>query len=292
MAASSTAGCAAAVAMALISGLMLFVMGLLRFGFLASFLSHPVVSGFITASGILSASASCAISWASTARGDTHPPELLASLSRNLADTNAHQRSPASPPSPSCSGPPRPCSAAAALFGKCTGRYARQGQAGSYHTGSTLANYYRGLRPARRRAAGRRGAIRPGIPSFDLGGCGPDLALPALLISIIGFVESVSVGKTLAAKRRQRIDPQPGLIALGAANMASGVSGGFPVTGGFSPLVVNFDAGAEETPAAVAAAIGIALAALLLTPVLYYLPKAALAATIIVAVSTLVETSP
>ena len=115
------------------------------------------------------------------------------------------------------------------------------------------------------------------------------LALPALLISLIGFVESVSVGRTLGAKRRQRITPDRELIGLGAANVASAFSGGFPVTGGFSRSVVNFDAGAETQAASIMAAIGIGLAALLLTPLLYFLPKATLAATIIVAVTALID---
>jgi SulP family sulfate permease len=118
-----------------------------------------------------------------------------------------------------------------------------------------------------------------------------ELAVSALLISIIGFVESVSVGKTLAAKRRQRIDPNQELVALGAANVASAVSAGFPVTGGFSRSVVNFDAGARTPAASILAAGGIALAALFLTPVLFFLPKATLAATIIVAVTSLLDFS-
>ena len=70
--------------------------------------------------------------------------------------------------------------------------------------------------------------------------------MPALLISIIGFVESVSVAQTLAAKRRQRIAPDQELIGLGASNIASAFSGGYPVTGGFARSVVNFDAGARN----------------------------------------------
>jgi SulP family sulfate permease len=101
----------------------------------------------------------------------------------------------------------------------------------------------------------------------------------------------VSVGKTLADKRRQRIDANQELVALGAANVASAVSGGFPVTGGFSRSVVNFDAGAQTQLASVLAALGIAVAALVLTPVLYFLPKATLAATIIVAVTSLIDFS-
>jgi SulP family sulfate permease len=126
------------------------------------------------------------------------------------------------------------------------------------------------------------------MPAIDLQ-LWSDLVVSAMLISIIGFVESVSVGKTLAAKRRQRIDPNQELVALGAANVASAVSAGFPVTGGFSRSVVNFDAGAKTPGASIMAAIGIGLAALLLTPVLFFLPKATLAATIIVAVTSLLD---
>jgi SulP family sulfate permease len=113
--------------------------------------------------------------------------------------------------------------------------------------------------------------------------------VPALLISIVGYVESISVALTLAAKKRQRVDPDQELIAIGAANIGSAVSGGFPVTGGFSRSVVNFDAGAETPAAGVFTAFGIALTTLFLTPLLFFLPNATLAATIIVAVLSLVD---
>ncbi len=139
------------------------------------------------------------------------------------------------------------------------------------------------------------GTVPQGLPDFAL----PEfstplvqsLALPALLISVIGFVESVSVGQTLAAKRRQRIEPDQELIGLGASNLAASVSGGFPVTGGFARSVVNFDAGAETPAAGAFTAIGLAAATLFLTPLLAYLPQATLAATIIVAVLSLVDLS-
>jgi SulP family sulfate permease len=137
------------------------------------------------------------------------------------------------------------------------------------------------------------GVVPQGLPRVTLPPLDPALWLsilvPALLISIVGYVESISVALTLAAKRRQRIDPDQELIALGAANVGSAASGGFPVTGGFSRSVVNFDAGAETPAAGAFTAVGIALATLFLTPLLFYLPKATLSATIIVAVLTLVD---
>ena len=96
------------------------------------------------------------------------------------------------------------------------------------------------------------------LPPLDLG-LWLQILVPALLISIVGYVESISVALTLAAKKRQRVDPDQELIALGASNIGSAISGGFPVTGGFSRSVVNFDAGAETPAAGVFTAIGIAL---------------------------------
>jgi SulP family sulfate permease len=122
--------------------------------------------------------------------------------------------------------------------------------------------------------------------SFDLLSA---LFVPALLISIIGFVESISVAQTLAARKRQRIDPDQELIGLGAANIGAALTGGFPVMGGFSRSVVNFDAGADTLAAGAFTAIGLAIATLFLTPLIYFLPTATLATTIIVAVLSLVD---
>jgi len=126
------------------------------------------------------------------------------------------------------------------------------------------------------------------VPAFDAE-LWSSLAVSALLISVVGFVESVSVAQTLAAKKRQRIDPDQELVGLGAANLGAAFTGGYPVTGGFARSVVNFDAGAETPAAGIFTAAGIALATLLLTPLLLHLPKATLAATIIVAVLSLVD---
>jgi SulP family sulfate permease len=126
------------------------------------------------------------------------------------------------------------------------------------------------------------------LPSFDLV-LWQELLLPAVLISLVGFVESVSVAQTLAAKRRQRIVPNQELTALGASNIAAAFSGGYPVTGGFARSVVNFDAGAETPLAGAYTAAGILGATVFLTPLFRFLPQAVLAATIIVAVLSLVD---
>ena len=137
------------------------------------------------------------------------------------------------------------------------------------------------------------GAVPAGLPRFSVPWAETDIWFSLLgsaaLISRIGFVESVSVAQTLAAKRRQRIDPNQELIGLGTSNIASAMSGGIPVTGGFSRSIVNFDAGALTQVAGIMTAIGIAVVALYMTPLFWFLPKATLAATIIVAVLTLVD---
>lgn len=282
---------AAAIALAALSGLMLLAMGLLRFGFLANFLSHPVVSGFITASGLVIGLSQLRHILGIEGGGDDLL-ELGRSLLSNLGDIN---------PVTFITGVSALLFLAWARSGlesllsrlglpqKAAGILAKAGPV-LVILATVCASY---LLDFEQRGVALVGIVPSGLPSLTLPLA--DLALwrelfvSALLISIIGFVESVSVGKTLAAKRRQRIVPNQELIALGGANCAAAVSGGFPVTGGFSRSVVNFDAGAKTPAASIMAAAGIALAALFLTPALYYLPKATLAATIIVAVSSLID---
>ncbi|AOS97694.1 putative sulfate transporter [Microbulbifer aggregans] len=283
----------AAAILALLSGLFLTLMGLLRLGFLANFLSHPVISGFITASGILIALSQVRHVLGVDAHGDTLV-ELLSGLLENAAELNI----------------------ATLVTGLAVIAFLYWSRSGAArllrhlnvpaHTAGLLTKAAPVLGVVATIAAAVMfdfeardvslvGAVPAGLPSLHLPTI--DWALieallpAAIMISIIGYVESVSVGKTLAAKRRQRIDMNQELVGLGMANIGSGFSGAFPVTGGFSRSVVNFDAGAETQMASVFTAVGIALASIFLTPFLYYLPKATLAATIIVAVLSLVDFS-
>ena len=126
------------------------------------------------------------------------------------------------------------------------------------------------------------------LPPFNLS-LWEQLVTPALLIAIVAYVASISVAQTLAAKKRQHVDPNQELIALGAYNIGASLSGGFPVAGGFSRSIVNFEAGAETPAAGAYTAVGIALVALFLTPLLYFLPSATLGATIFVAVLSMIN---
>lgn len=282
---------AAALILAFLSGAILIAMGVLRLGFLANLLSHPVVSGFITASGIIIATSQLKSILGIEAHGDALP-ELVQTLAENIAQTNLPTliigvfstaflfwvRKGLKPLLVGFGLAPRPADL-----------IAKAGPIAAVAV-STLAVIFLDLEAKGVKVVGTIPQSLPPLtmPLFDLA-LWQSLAVPALLLSVIGFVESVSVAQTLAAKKRQRIVPDQELIGLGAANIAASFSGGYPVTGGFARSVVNFDAGAETPAAGVFTAIGISIAALFLTPLLYSLPIATLAATIIVAVLSLVD---
>lgn len=281
----------AALVLAAASGVLLVAMGLLRLGWVANYLSHPVISGFITASGILIAASQLKHILGVRVQGE-NLVEIGHGLITQLPQSNLWTL----------------VIGAAAIgflfwvrsrlkplllrFGVPGGLAEVLTKAGPVAAVvvSILAVAFGGLQ-----AAGVKivGSVPQGLPPLTWPSLDPALwreLLPAaILISLIGFVESISVAQTLAAKRRQRISPDQELTGLGAANLAAAFSGGYPVTGGFARSVVNFDAGARTPMAGVLTAAGIALTALFLTPMFFYLPQATLAATIIVAVLSLVD---
>ncbi len=282
---------AVALLLALISGIMLFVMGLFRLGFIANFLSHPVISGFITASGILIAVSQLKHIFGVSASGH-NLIDMLRALLANLPQTNA---------------PTVVIGVLSAGFlfwvrGRLKPALMTLGASERLATIGTkigpviavvvsiAAVASLGLADKGVKIVGDipKGLPVLSVPEFDLA-LWRSLLASSLIIAVIGFVESISVAQTLAVKRRQRIDPDQELIGLGAANIAGAFSGGYPVTGGFARSAVNFDAGAETPAAGAMTAIGIALATMFLTPLLYFLPIATLAATIIVAVLSLVN---
>ena len=281
----------AALVLAALSGLILIAMGVLRLGFLVNFLSHPVISGFVTASGILIAISQLKHIFGVEASGH-NVVELLRALLDQWQQVNV----------------------ITLLIGlgvwaylwvcrkRLNGWLTKLGMPASWAglmvkaapisavVVTTLLAWGFQLE---QRGVDLVGFVPSGLPAITLPSLDqslwPGLLPAALLISLVGFVESVSVAQTLAAKRRQRIDPNQELIALGMANLGAGVSGGSPVSGGFSRSVVNFEAGAATPLAGAFTALGIVLATLLLTDLLAFLPTATLAATIIVAVGTLID---
>ena len=281
----------ASITLAFMSGLILLAMGVLRLGFLANFLSHPVISGFITASGLIITASQ--IKTLMGVKADGHNLlDLLIALVREAPNTHGitlatgvlvtaflfWNRKAAKPMLRKWGVPAMPADI-----------IVKAGPVVAIAVTTLLA--WQLDWPS----AGMKivGTIPQGLPPLTMPDWNMtvwrDLAAPALLISVVGFVESVSVGQTLAAKRRQRIEPNQELVALGASNLSAAFTGGLPVTGGFSRSIVNFDAGAQTPAAGVFTALGITLASMFLTPALYFLPQATLAATIIVAVLSLVD---
>lgn len=276
-----------AIWLALLSGVMLFVLGLLRLGFLANFLSHPVISGFISGAAILIILSQLPHLFGLSALSQS-PRELLAGW--------------------------RPINSlilGIGLLGLLWLLYAR----------SLLADHLcrLGLRSEAARLLARLapivlvvvavlatrafdlasrgvpvvGAVPAGLPALQWQTPAlatlRDLLLPALLISLVGFVESVSIAQSLARRKRQSIDPDRELLALGAANMGSAVSGGFAVCGGFSRSIVNIEAGANTPLAGVIAMLIIGAILLTIAPLFGHLPLVVLAVVILVAVTPLID---
>ena len=283
----------AAMTLAFMVGLLLLLLGLFKLGFVANFMSHPVVTGFITASAILIAMTQVPSLLGITAHGHTLP-EMLPSLLEALSATNL--------PTAALAGLTllwlfwsrkglAPLLRKLGMSANAATMAARVSPVVAVIL-TTLAAWGWQLDAQGVATIGQVPAGLPGLslPSFSLE-LWQTLAGSAVLIATIGFVESVSVAQGLAARRRERIDPDQELVGLGAANMATSFFGGFPVAGGFSRSVVNFDAGAATPAAGFFAALLMALATLLFVPLLVYLPKATLAATIVAAVWSLIDFS-
>jgi len=281
----------AALMLSLLSGLMLTLMGFLRLGFFANFLSHPVISGFLSASGLLIATSQASHLLGIGVSGYTLPT-LLNGLFTHLGELHLLTLGIS-------------VFTLAFLIGM-----RRHGRSGLKRIGvpAKLADLIAKAGPVFAvvltttatwlfdwESAGVAvvGDVPGGLPPLTLPGLDPalwhQLWIPALLISIVGFVESVSMGQMLAAKRRERILPDQELLGLGTANLASAFTGGMPVTGGLSRTVINFDAGARTPAAGLIAALGIGVVTLFFTPLIHFLPIATLAATITVSILTLVD---
>ena len=283
----------AAITLAFLSGAILLVLGFLRLGFLANFLSHPVIAGFITASGIIIAASQMKNILGIDASGH-NLLEIIASLFEHLGEVNWITVIIGVTTTAFLFWVRKgllPLLIELGLNVRTASIVAKAGPVGAIFV-TTLVVWGFDLASSGVKIVGDvpKGLPPLSLPSFSMD-LWSSLIVSAVVISIIGFVESVSVAQTLAAKKRQRIDPDQELIGLGAANIGAAFTGGFPVTGGFSRSVVNYDAGASTPAAGAYTAIGLGVASLFLTPLIFHLPKATLAATIIVAVLSLVDFS-
>lgn len=137
------------------------------------------------------------------------------------------------------------------------------------------------------------GEIPSGVPSFSLPGFSMEsigTLLPiALTISFVGFMESIAVAKAIASREKYKINSNQELNALGLANIVGSFFSSYPVTGGFSRSAVNYQAGARTGLASIITVAIIIVTLLFFTPLFYYLPKAVLAAIVMVAVFGLID---
>lgn len=281
---------AAAALLSVLSGAMLFAFGLMRLGILAQFLSHPVVSGFITGAAVLIIIGQLRTLFGLDVAGNT-AIEVLAGMGAHIAEAD---------PLTGIVG----CVALVVLFAarRFVPRLLRVtgARAGTIDVLTRLVPLLLVLASAGLVALlgweGRLaviGELPPGLPalvvpefSWSLVGA---LWLPALVIGLVGFVETVAVAQTYAHRGGGRIDPDAELRGLGAANIASGFSGGFPVAGSLSRTAINAEAGARTRLAGVFAAAMIAIVLVTAAGIFRTLPETVLAAIIIVIASGLVD---
>ena len=265
-----------AAQLALISGAVLLACGLLRLGFVANFFSRPVMSGFTIGAALV-------IAWGQVGPllgGGLHQLHLpsavlgFASLAV-LYLARAYM---------------------AALLRRC-GVSAGAADVGArlapmfVVVGATVLSTLMAL-PAM--GVHTTGSVPSGLPGLNLATSASHwraLLQPALLIGFVIFLCSMSAAQTLALRRQEKLQSNYELLGLGVANLGSALTGGFPVTGSISRSAVNFSAGANTPLASIITAALLALALVAPTGWLALLPLPALAATIIVAVLGMLETT-
>jgi sulfate permease, SulP family len=275
--------------LALMVGILLLVMGLLRMGFVAGFLSHPVLTGFVTASGLLIGMSQLGhvlglqlpvagvwvyakAMWAQV--DQVHGLTLAVGLSAWVA-------------------------LALGLRWLQWCRYAHVSASGAKAWPLVVLMLFVGLSAGldwSLQGVAVVGHVPQGLPFVALPSLDDvpasvfgALLLPAVLIALLTFVEQVSVAQTLAARRREKIDVNAEMRAMGGANLAAGLSGAFAVGASFSRSVVAHQSGVRTPMAGLLTAVLVLCVALWFTPVLYHLPLAVLAAIILVALGSLLD---
>jgi len=269
-----------ATLLAILVGVFQISLGLLRLGVLVNFLSHPVVVGFTNAGAIIIATSQLSkVFGVSVEKAQHHyetvyytfqaaadhmhwPTFMMAVFSIALMFSLKRWR------------PGWPNVLIAVVVCIIISKYSGYAAAG----GAIVGEIPRGL---------------PGIniPRFDLDAV-LQLATSAVVIALIGFMEAISIAKAMAARTRQRLDVNQELVGQGLANVASGLFNGYAVSGSFSRSAVNIDAGARTGFSSIVTGVIVGITLLFLTPLLFHLPQATLAAIIIMAVIGLVNIEP
>ncbi|MFO7845889.1 MAG: solute carrier family 26 protein [Balneolaceae bacterium] len=265
-----------AILTALGVGIVQFLMGVFRMGFLVNFLSHPVLSGFTSAAAlIIGASQIKNLSGLDLPRTN-RVEEIVIETARRITEID---------PATAAIG----IGSIAAII--LIRRWKRTFPSALIVVAAgTIITALFGLH---QQGVSIVGDIPQGLPSFSLEYLNLSDArvlIPVvLIISLVSYMESIAVAKAIANKHGYKVDANKELIALGAANIGGSFFQAYPTTGGFSRTAVNNQSGANSTIATIISASIVALTVLFLTPLFYYLPNAVLAAIIMVAVAGLFD---
>ncbi|MFN3597102.1 MAG: SulP family inorganic anion transporter [Rubricoccaceae bacterium] len=262
--------------LAFMVGVLQAALGILRFGFLTNFLSHPVLAGFTSAAALIIGGSQLRHLVGVDLPGSAPLPEIVVSLLTRLGEVHLPTLV-------------LGLLGIAVIVGLKRWRKTFPGALAVVVLG-TLAVVLLGLDGQGVRTVG---AIPAGLPAPTLPVLERDALLAllptALTIALVGFMESIAVAKVYATRHRYPLDANQELRALGAANLAGAFFQAFPTTGGFSRTAVNDQAGARTTVASLVAAGVVALTLLFLTGLFERLPNAILAAIVMTAVASLFD---
>ncbi len=266
-----------AVTLAFMVGLFQFLMGAFRLGFLVNFLSHPVISGFTSAAAIIIGLSQLKHIMGVNLPRSQHVHEIIIAAANEIGNTHLITLG---------------IGVLAILIIKGVKRIhkAIPGALLAVIAGILLV-WGLGLD---QQGVKILGEVPQGLPGMSMPSFNPDtwqtLLTAVLTISLVGFMESYAVAKAIQNKHKNyQVDANQELLGLGIANFGAAFFQGYPVTGGFSRTAVNDQAGAKTGLASIISAATIALTLLFLTPLFFYLPKAVLAAVILVAVAGLID---
>jgi len=257
-------------------GIVQFLMGVFRMGFLVNFLSHPVLSGFTSAAAIIIGASQIKNLTGLDIERTNKVHEILHQTAVNFTEIDLITAS---------------IGFGSILAMVLIKKWKRTlPSALVVVVAGILVTYLFGLNQY---GVNIVGEIPKGLPSFSaeflqMSDIRPVIAI-VLVIALVSYMESIAVAKAIANKHGYKVDANQELIALGGANIGGSFFQSFPVTGGFSRTAVNDQSGANTTVASVVSALLIALTVLFLTPLFYYLPGAVLAAIIMVAVAGLFD---
>lgn len=269
-----------ATLLAVMIGVFQISLGLLRLGVLVDFLSHPVVVGFTNAGAIIIASSQLGKLFGVSVEKAEHHYETVYNLLQEAA-SNTHWPTLAFA-----------IFSIALMFGLKKWRPTWPSILIAVVV-TILISKFTGYAAAGGAVVGKVPQGLPGfaIPVFNLQVI-LQLSTSAVVIGLIGFMEAISIAKAMAARTRQRLDANQELVGQGLANITSGLFNGYPVSGSFSRSAVNIDAGAVTGFSSIVTGFIVGITLLFLTPLLYHLPQATLAAIIIMAVIGLVKIEP